>query len=95
MSEFAEKFPRTFKKWKRKSGYLICLAVKNSQELEKLSQELSRKKIKFVKFFEPDVGQVTAIAIAPDPRANMITRRIKLAGYKTGKMDKHTTCGGT
>jgi hypothetical protein len=89
MSEFCEKFPRTFRKWKKKSGYLICLAVKDLTELEALCLVLDSKKIKYCKFFEPDVNQVTAIAIAPSPEADHITRRIRLAGQKVGKMDKH------
>jgi len=89
MSEFAEKMPRTFKKWKRRSGYLICLAVKDLPELEKLCLVLDYHKLKYVKFFEPDVNEVTAIAIAPSPEADHLTRRIRLAGHKTGSMDKN------
>lgn len=88
MSEFCEKFPRTFRRWKKKSGYLICLAVKDLSELDALCSVLDSKKIKYCKFFEPDVNQVTAIAIAPSDEADFITRRIPLAGKNIGQLDK-------
>jgi hypothetical protein len=90
MSEFAEKMPRTFKRWKKKSGYLICLAVKDLPELTELCSTLDSQKVKYVKFYEPDVNQLTAIAIAPSPKADHITRRIRLAGAKIGTFDKHS-----
>lgn len=90
MSEFAEKFSITFRDWKKKSGYLICLAVPDLPSLNDLCKLLDHQKLKYVKFFEPDVEQLTAIAIAPHYLADELTKRIKLAGTKTGSFDKHS-----
>ena len=90
MSEFAEKFPRIFRRWKKRSGYLICLAVEDLPALDKLCQDLDHQKLKYCKFFEPDVNQVTAIAICPSEQADRITRRLRLAGETIGKIDKNT-----
>ena len=91
MAEFAEKLPITFKEWKKKSGYLICLAVKDLQALNRLCELLDSQKLKYVKFFEPDVdNQLTAIAISPHWMADEFTKSIRCAGQKTGSFDKHS-----
>lgn len=44
---------------------IICV-VKSEDKLQKITQELSQKKIKFSEFREPDIGnQLTAIASEP------------------------------
>ena len=91
MAEFASKFPRTFKRWKKKSGYIISLAVKDLPTLDKFIGVLSSRKIPLVKFYEPDIGQVTAIAIAPHPEADRMTRRFHLAGKVVGSKDKNSS----
>lgn len=89
VAEFAGKFPFTFWRWRKKSGFLICLSVRDKVELDNLIQVLDRRKLKYTKFFEPDVGEVTAIALAPHPEADRITKYLSLANKDAGTFDKN------
>lgn len=89
LAEYAYKNPRTFKRWRRRSGYLICLAVKDSKELEALMSQLTEKKVRFTPFYEPDVNQITAITISPGELADKLTAYISLANKTNGSLDKH------
>lgn len=90
VAEWGYKNPRTFRRWRRKSGYLICLSVSNLKELEKLIDKLAREGIKYTKFYEPDVKEVTAIAISPSDKADQLTKGLQLANIKAGIKDKHS-----
>ena len=91
------KVPTYFQKVEKRSGYLICLAVKDLPELEKLCLTLDYHKIKYCKFYEPDISQVTAIAISPSGKqdkkgktiADYLTQKIPLAGKAFGTIDKN------
>jgi hypothetical protein len=89
VAEFADVYPRIFRRWKLFSNSLICLAVKDLAELNKLCETLDKKGVKYVKFFEPDVEQLTAIAIEPSEMTRKITSFIPLANKKHGDIDKH------
>lgn len=90
VAEFADIYPQIFKEWKIYSNSLICLAVKDLTELNQLCITLDKKKVKYVKFFEPDVEQFTAIAIEPSEMTRKVTSFIPLANRKSGDLDKHT-----
>lgn len=89
VAEFADVYPQIFRQWKLHSNSLICLAVKDLKELEQLMKTLDKKGVKYVKFFEPDVEQVTAIAIEPSEMTRKVTSYIPLANRKNGEIDKH------
>lgn len=91
VAEWSYKNPRTFRRWRKKSGYLICLSVRNLEELNDLVDKLCRAGCKYTKFFEPDIGQVTAIAINPNDLADKLTKGLQLANIKAGTKDKRTT----
>lgn len=89
LGEYAYKRPFQFWLWRKISGYLICLAVKDSEELTKLMKQLDKKGLKYVSFFEPDVGQITSIAITPSEEADRITKYIPRANKFSGTFDKN------
>lgn len=89
IAEWAYNNPRTFRKWRKRSGYLICLSVHGIQHLEALMKSLDYKSIKYTKFYEPDVKQITAIAITPSDEADKITKGLQLANVKAGTFDKN------
>jgi peptidyl-tRNA hydrolase len=89
IAEYAYERRRTFRRWRKRSGYLISLAVKDLNELENLMKVLDKHKLDYVKFFEPDVNEVTAITISPHKLADYILKYIPLAGKKFGVFDKN------
>lgn len=62
VADFAAEFPNDFKNWKLESNSIICLSVKNEDELLKLYNKF-REKTSAVKFFEPDVDEYTSICL--------------------------------
>lgn len=90
VAEWAYNNPRTFRRWRKKSGYLICLSVRNLSELNKLVDELAKAGCKYTKFYEPDIQQVTAIAISPSGDADKLTKGLQLANIKAGTLSKST-----
>lgn len=92
IADFAHEFPDQFKKWKQESNSIICLSVKDEQELEKFCTTLDKKEIKYVKFYEPDVNnQLTAICLEPSERARKVTSYLPLCNKKEGDINKHNT----
>lgn len=89
VAEFADIYPDLFRAWKHGTNSLICLAVKDQNELEQLCKTLTNKQVKYVKFFEPDVEQYTAIAIEPSEMSRKVTSFIPMANKKNGDLDKH------
>lgn len=68
---------------------MICLSVRNSTELSNLAKELEQQGIKYTTFFEPDINEITSIAINPSEIADKITKGLQLANIKAGTKDKH------
>lgn len=68
---------------------MICLSVRDSTELSILTKELDSQKIKYTTFFEPDINEITSIAISPSEEADKITKGLQLANIKAGTKDKH------
>jgi peptidyl-tRNA hydrolase len=66
IADFAYEFPHTFKKWKLESNSIICLSVKNEEELLKLYEKFS-KLTQCSKFFEPDINGWTSICLYGTP----------------------------
>lgn len=89
IAEWAYNNPRTFRRWRKESGYLICLSVRNLAELEAFNRKLYDNKIKYTAFYEPDIGEFTAIAITPSTKADQLTKHLQLANVKAGTKDKH------
>lgn len=88
-NEFPETYPDIWKQWKDESNSVICLSVKDLAALEQLCQTLDKKEVKYVKFFEPDVEQLTAVAVEPSEMARKVTKYLPLAGKEFGAIDKH------
>lgn len=88
IAKFAYDYPEIFKEWYEKSSYLICLAVKNEEELIKLRNSLKNKEIKYSKFYEPDVDEITSIAIEPSEIADKLTSNLPTANKNSGKIKK-------
>jgi peptidyl-tRNA hydrolase len=83
--EVAIQFPEEHRQWHKDSNTVVVLAAKDLNELEKLCEELEENNLKFVKFFEPDVGmKLTSISIVPDKdrmkEIKKICSKFKLAG---------------
>jgi peptidyl-tRNA hydrolase len=89
VADYAFRKRRIFRRWQKRSGFLICLAVKDLKELERLTQLLDNHKLEYTKFFEVDIGQVTAIAISPHRMADILTEYIPLVGKRSGILDKN------
>lgn len=62
IADFAADFPQYFSKWKKQSNSIICLSVKNEEELLRLYEKF-KDKIPIVKFFEPDIDEHTSICL--------------------------------
>ena len=90
VAQFAVEQPNIFKEWHSTSGYLICLAVPELSDLNNLKETLKTKMVKYVEFYEPDVSQITGIAIEPSDLSDELTAELSLAGRKSGYFNKHT-----
>jgi hypothetical protein len=89
IADFAYTFPTIFKDWKENSNSIISLAVKDLQSLEILCKTLDKKEIKYIKFYEPDINEYTAIAVEPSVISSKVTKYIPLACKKEGEINKH------
>jgi transcriptional regulator of NAD metabolism len=88
IADYAFKNPLKFIRWRLFGKYLIALSVKDLSELEQFIKVLKKQKIKFVSFFEPDINQITAIAIRSNFNVDQLTSKLKLANEKKGFIDK-------
>lgn len=67
MADFAVNHEHEFKVWQCGSNYLCCLEAP-MYKIECLMTDLDLLKIKYHVFFEPDIGEITGIAIEALPR---------------------------
>lgn len=68
IANFAIEHRDEFEKWQFKSNYLCCLEA-SKEDINKILTKLDLLKIKYSKFFEPDIGnQLTSIAVEAIPR---------------------------
>lgn len=63
--------------------------MRDLEELENLIKKLDESHIDYIKFYEPDIEQITAVVITPSEQANKIVSAIPLAGKKAGDKCKH------
>lgn len=90
VAEWAYLNPELLKEWRQKSGYLICLSVRNLKELEELEDKLGLADLDYTTFYEPDIEEFTAIAISPSENADKLTKGLQLANIKAGTISKAT-----
>jgi len=88
-NEFPEAYPEIWKQWKHTSNSVICCSVKDIDALTHLCDTLDKKGVRYVKFFEPDVEQLTAVAVEPSEMGRKVTKYLPLAGKEFGTIDKH------
>jgi hypothetical protein len=62
IADFAYEYPEAFKNWKQDTNSIICLNVKNEEELLKLYEKL-KSETESVLFFEPDINENTSICV--------------------------------
>jgi peptidyl-tRNA hydrolase len=80
LREFSAKYPEEDQHWYKSSNTLIMKVVPNEPELLSLLQDAENQGIKVVQFREPDRGdELTALALAPDPRTELLCRGHPLA----------------
>jgi hypothetical protein len=80
LRQFTAEHPEIDREWFDKSNYLGLLSVSNECELVRLIEQAASYDIKFSIFREPDIGdEITAIALAPGPKAKKLCSNLKLA----------------
>lgn len=96
LAEFIFSFPEESKKWHSSSNYLVCLSVKDENDLLELSRKLNDKSINHKVFREPDINnQVTAIAIEHHDDVRKICSSFPLAMKGYLGINKHSTLNTT
>lgn len=73
VADFASDHPELFLKWKRESNSIICLGVRDENELKDLYQKLKFDTASTI-FWEPDVSAYTSICLYGSPE---IRRKLK------------------
>lgn len=73
VADFASNYPGKFLKWKQESNSIICLSVRDENELKDLYQKL-KFDTESVIFWEPDLNAYTSICLYGSPE---IRRRLK------------------
>jgi hypothetical protein len=77
--DFCMQFLNEAQNWHTLSNYVVCLSVKNEQELLLLAKRLSDNNVKHVVFREPDLdGQATSISIEPCDKARKLCSNLPL-----------------
>ncbi|HNP06582.1 MAG TPA: peptidyl-tRNA hydrolase [Cyclobacteriaceae bacterium] len=80
LSEFAIKYPKTFKNWQVNQKNLVILSVANELALGDLFQKAKENNVKAVMFKEPDIGnELTAITLEPCEQTYKLTSSLPLA----------------
>lgn len=67
VANFAIEHEQNFKHWQQTSNYLCCLET-SKLKLSRIIDLLDELKIKCTVFFEPDIDEITAIAVQSIPR---------------------------
>lgn len=88
VADFAAEYPETFLKWKEESNSIICLGVPTIEDLLRIYnyyRDLTPSTI----FFEPDINQVTSIALygTPDIRKKLSSLPLILKNKKANVVD--------
>jgi hypothetical protein len=80
LRQFTAEHPEIDRMWFEQSNYLGLLSVSDEKELTNLIELATAHDIRFSIFREPDVdNEITAIALAPGPKAKKLCSRLPLA----------------
>lgn len=88
VADYAMKHPLKFLRWRISSGYLISLSTPTLNTLEEVMTSLKRLGVKYIKFYEDDIKQITAISFVSTLESDIVTSRLTLANSKVGTTDK-------
>lgn len=92
--QYGKEYPESFHTWYEQSNYLGSLSVKNEEELLSLLDKCRSNGLKTSAFYEPDVNQITSIAIEPCELArklvSSIPRALKQYDDPSVLINKHT-----
>jgi hypothetical protein len=85
IADFAHELPQFFKTWKDNSNYLISLAAKDENHLEKYLKKLIKKGAPIIAFREPDIdNQLTALCFYGLPHYRKLVSNLPLALKNSG-----------
>lgn len=94
--QFAVAYPQLTKEWNEISNYLVCLAVKDIQELKGLIKNVENSKLRFSTFIEPDLGnEITAIVIEPSKETQRLVSTYPLMLRKRVEKNHNTNTSST
>lgn len=80
LRQFTAEHPEIDRIWFEQSNYLGLLSVSDEKELNNLIEQATAHDIRFSIFREPDIdNEITAIALAPGPKAKKLCSRLPLA----------------
>lgn len=65
IADFIGDYPNEAKEWRENGNSIVCLSVKNEQELLDLCSKFD---VPFVRFYEPDISEYTAICVLGTPK---------------------------
>lgn len=80
LAEYAATYPSEFSNWHTNSNYVIVLAKPDERSLFDFVKKLKDKGFRVCEFFEPDVQELTAIAVVPQDKVREACSGIPLAG---------------
>ncbi len=76
---FQNSFPELTNNWLNTSETIVCLGIKNEEELIKLIQKAELKKIKYSVFREPDMdNQITSAVFEPGEKSGKLCSNLGL-----------------
>jgi hypothetical protein len=78
--ELAADYPEDHQNWHRSSNYIIVLVKPNERSLWEFSKSLKAQGFKVSEFYEPDVQELTSIAVVSAPGIKEACKGIPLAG---------------
>ena len=77
IADFASEHPEEFKIWRGESNSIICLGVRNEEELKKIWEKWSDITPSVI-FWEPDISGWTSICLFGTPNVRRGLRNLQL-----------------